>query len=146
MHAHGPQEPFIWTKHWWAVSLLDVLSKERPNPIELLGKNLVVWYEAGSGTWNCFEDLCPHRLAPLSGRVLWKHCCRHEHAVAHAWLLIVAYPDATSCASAEGRVEHGTLQCAYVSTFKGNPLHACPPACMRDEQSTVSCVSFIAGC
>jgi hypothetical protein len=44
---------------------MDVLSKERPNAIELLGKNLVVWYN--EGTWTCFEDLCPHRLAPLSG-------------------------------------------------------------------------------
>ena len=81
------EEPFVWTKQWWAVSLLDALSKERPNAIELLGKNMVVWYEAGSGSWNCFEDLCPHRLAPLSGRLVGSKCCCWLHAMAHAWPL-----------------------------------------------------------
>ena len=29
---------------------------------------LVLWRNA-QGTWSCFEDRCPHRLAPLSGMI-----------------------------------------------------------------------------
>ncbi len=37
--------------------------------VDLLGKSLVVWADS-KGAWHCFEDVCPHRLAPLSeGRV-----------------------------------------------------------------------------
>jgi hypothetical protein len=42
------------------------LDPTRPTPVELLGMQLVVWQD-GSGTWRCFQDACPHRLAPLSG-------------------------------------------------------------------------------
>ena len=59
------QETFSWTKQWYAVTLLDCIDKTRPNAIELLGKNFVLWYH--DGTWTCFADQCPHRLAPLSG-------------------------------------------------------------------------------
>ena len=66
-HAAGlcMQETFSWTKQWYAVTLLNGVDKTRPNAIELLGKNLVLWYH--DGTWTCFADECPHRLAPLSG-------------------------------------------------------------------------------
>lgn len=37
-----------------------------PHPKELLGVRLVLWRNA-QGAWSCFEDRCPHRLAPLSG-------------------------------------------------------------------------------
>lgn len=91
---------------------MDVLSKERPNAIELMGKNLVVWYN--EGTWICFEDLCPHRLAPLSGglacAIPLTQACMHACNACEAGSLHHAVP------AAEGRVEHGTLQCAYVST------------------------------
>ena len=30
---------------------------------------LVLWRNA-QGAWSCFEDKCPHRLAPLSGMLL----------------------------------------------------------------------------
>lgn len=33
--------------------------------IQLLGKRFVVWADK-ERQWHCFEDLCPHRLAPLS--------------------------------------------------------------------------------
>lgn len=45
---------------------LDDLDSKRPNKVQLLGKNIVVW-QAPDGSWSALEDLCPHRLAPLSG-------------------------------------------------------------------------------
>ena len=38
----------------------------KPHPVTLLGTDLVVWYDSVGKKWNVFEDLCPHRLAPLS--------------------------------------------------------------------------------
>ena len=40
-----------------------------PHAKELLGVRLVLWRNA-QGAWSCFEDKCPHRLAPLSGMPL----------------------------------------------------------------------------
>ena len=60
---------FQWTKQWYPVAVIDSLDATRPHSIQLLGKNLVLWRD-DSETWRCFEDACPHRLAPLSeGRV-----------------------------------------------------------------------------
>ncbi len=68
---HSQQEPptFQWTKQWYPVAVVEFLEPSRPHGIELLGKHLVLWRD-GSRTWRCFEDVCPHRLVPLSeGRV-----------------------------------------------------------------------------
>lgn len=63
------KELFQWTKQWYPVAAVDFLDSSRPHAIQLLGKELVLW-QAGSDQWHCFEDSCPHRLAPLSeGRV-----------------------------------------------------------------------------
>ena len=63
------QETFQWTKQWYPVAVIEFLNPSRPHGIQLLGKELVLWRD-GSGKWRCFEDFCPHRLAPLSeGRV-----------------------------------------------------------------------------
>ena len=45
---------------------MEDLDTKRPNKVQLLGKNIVVW-QAPDGSWSALEDLCPHRLAPLSG-------------------------------------------------------------------------------
>ena len=42
------------------------LDSKRPNKVQLLGRNIVVW-QAPDGAWSALEDLCAHRLAPLSG-------------------------------------------------------------------------------
>ncbi len=63
------EETFQWTKQWYPVAVVEFLTPSRPHGIQLLGKELVLWRD-GSGKWRCFEDFCPHRLAPLSeGRV-----------------------------------------------------------------------------
>jgi len=60
---------FQWTKQWYPVAVVDFLDPSRPHAMQLLGKDIVLWRD-GSGKWRCFEDCCPHRLAPLSeGRV-----------------------------------------------------------------------------
>lgn len=66
----APQETvFQWTKQWYPVAVVDFLDSSRPHAMQLLGKNIVLWKDA-SVKWRCFEDACPHRLAPFSeGRV-----------------------------------------------------------------------------
>ncbi|OZH55459.1 (2Fe-2S)-binding protein [Hydrocoleum sp. CS-953] len=62
-------ETFHWTKQWYPVAVIDHTDTSRPYPFQLLGKNLVLWRN-NTGKWSCFEDVCPHRLVPLSeGRV-----------------------------------------------------------------------------
>ena len=56
---------FSWTRQWYPVSPIDYLDSSRPNPIVLLGKNLVVWQDKNQN-WIAMEDLCPHKLAKLS--------------------------------------------------------------------------------
>lgn len=60
------QEIFSWTKQWYAVHFVEELDTKRPHALKLLGKDLVLWCDS-TGTWQCFEDWCAHRQAPLSG-------------------------------------------------------------------------------
>lgn len=66
--VHSQGEPFLWEKQWYPLAYEGDLDPTRPHPVQLLGKDLVLWRD-GEGAWHCFEDLCPHRLAPLSGRL-----------------------------------------------------------------------------
>jgi len=60
---------FQWTKQWYPVAVVEFTDPSRPHAMQLLGKDMVLWRD-GSGKWRCFEDVCPHRLVPLSeGRV-----------------------------------------------------------------------------
>ncbi|KAK9812601.1 hypothetical protein WJX72_000303 [[Myrmecia] bisecta] len=62
-------ETFSWTKQWYPVAVAGDLDTSRPTAIKLLGRSLVLWRDADK-QWRCFEDRCPHRLAPLSeGRI-----------------------------------------------------------------------------
>ncbi|EFN54729.1 hypothetical protein CHLNCDRAFT_13204, partial [Chlorella variabilis] len=58
---------FVWTQSWYPVTALDYLDPARPHQATLLGHSLVVWRDA-DGQWRCFQDSCPHRAAPLSGK------------------------------------------------------------------------------
>lgn len=59
------------TQNWWPVSLTTALDESKPNPIELLNRKLVLWYNTGTERWSCLDDRCAHRFAPLSeGRVV----------------------------------------------------------------------------
>ena len=90
-HAEAPttsSSAFAWERNWWPVMPLSYLDPSRPTPVELLGMPLVVWQD-GSGAWRCFQDMCPHRLAPLSGAASAHSylCCVHALRM---WLALQA--------------------------------------------------------
>ena len=62
-----------WDRCWYPVAVEDLLDPKRPNAIQLLGRDLVLWKD-GEGMWRCAEDVCPHRQVALSGKV--QTCCR----------------------------------------------------------------------
>ncbi|GLT41756.1 hypothetical protein SLA2020_157990 [Shorea laevis] len=61
---------FSWRDHWYPVSLIEDLDLQLPTPFQLLGRELVLWFDKNNSEWVAFDDKCPHRLAPLSeGRI-----------------------------------------------------------------------------
>lgn len=61
---------FSWRDHWYPVSLVEDLDPNLPTAFQLLGRDLVLWFDNNSNKWVAFDDKCPHRLAPLSeGRI-----------------------------------------------------------------------------
>ena len=60
------QETLDWERQWYPLAFVEYLDPKVPHPVELLGQRLVLWRDA-QHRWRCFEDKCPHRLAPLSG-------------------------------------------------------------------------------
>ncbi|KAK1290837.1 hypothetical protein QJS10_CPB18g01711 [Acorus calamus] len=73
--------PFSWRDHWYPVSLIEDLDRDRPTPFQLLGRDIVLWFDSAASKWVAFDDRCPHRLAPLSeGRIDedgWLQCSYH---------------------------------------------------------------------
>ncbi|CAI5495240.1 unnamed protein product [Closterium sp. Naga37s-1] len=58
------------SSHSLPMSLTKTLNKRVPEPVTILGRPLVIWFDRVSDQWRVFHDLCPHRLAPLSeGRI-----------------------------------------------------------------------------
>lgn len=55
-------DKYVWTTQWYPVRITEDLHTDRPNSVQLLGKNLVVWQDAQQ-QWHCFDDACPHRYA-----------------------------------------------------------------------------------
>ena len=53
-----------------------------PTPVQVLGQRLVLWRD-NTQQWRCFADVCPHRLAPLSGVLGYKD----THPSPDAWYL-----------------------------------------------------------
>ncbi|KAK9691212.1 hypothetical protein RND81_09G183100 [Saponaria officinalis] len=61
---------FTWREHWYPVSLIEDLDKRVPTSFQLLGREMVLWFDKKGDDWVAFDDKCPHRLAPLSeGRI-----------------------------------------------------------------------------
>lgn len=65
-----------------AVSLMEALSPKKPNAIQLLGKELVLW-KNDEGQWVCMDDQCSHRLAPLSGLTHISHIRMNQTIPVH---------------------------------------------------------------
>jgi pheophorbide a oxygenase len=57
---------FSWRDHWYPVSLIEDLDPRFPTPFQLLGRDLVLWFDRATREWVALDDKCPHRLAPLS--------------------------------------------------------------------------------
>lgn len=75
---------FSWEKQWFPAmptSYLNGLDNNKPVPVSILGRNLVIW-KSGDDEWSVFEDICPHRRSPLSTGQVVAGCltCRY-----HGW-------------------------------------------------------------
>ncbi|KAL8167881.1 hypothetical protein V2J09_009380 [Rumex salicifolius] len=57
---------FTWRDHWYPVSLIEDLDPLLPTPFQLLGRDIVLWFNKSTNEWVALDDKCPHRLAPLS--------------------------------------------------------------------------------
>ncbi|MFN7901158.1 MAG: Rieske 2Fe-2S domain-containing protein [Synechococcaceae cyanobacterium] len=62
----GPRVGAAWWNRWLPLAYLRDLDPLRPQAQTVLDRDLVLWFEASSQRWRAFEDVCPHRLVPLS--------------------------------------------------------------------------------
>ncbi|CAN1166177.1 Protochlorophyllide-dependent translocon component 52, chloroplastic [Linum perenne] len=63
-------EKFDWYSQWYPVMPVCDLDKRVPHAKKVLGIDVVVWWDKNENAWKVFDDMCPHRLAPLSeGRI-----------------------------------------------------------------------------
>lgn len=132
----------IWKETWYPIAVVDELDPAQPNSVTLLGKDLVIWNAGGSLSsesrsssrssggggdemsgslqgWRVAEDMCPHRLAPLSEGYIdadsRQLTCRY-----HGW----AFDGAGKCScipQAENR-EALTNRRSHLQTF---PVQVC---------------------
>jgi len=67
---------FDWFRNWWPIALEADLDFERPNALQLLGKDIAVWRDT-EGTWHAVHDLCPHRClaGPVKSMFALLCCC-----------------------------------------------------------------------
>ncbi|KAM0011821.1 putative pheophorbide a oxygenase [Helianthus debilis subsp. tardiflorus] len=63
-------EKFDWYSQWYAIMPVCDLDKRAPHGKKVMGLDVVVWWDKNENAWKVFDDMCPHRLAPLSeGRI-----------------------------------------------------------------------------
>ena len=63
-------DKFNFKKQWYPIAVPEFLNKNKPHYAQLMGNDLVIWYDKYNNKWNIFNDACPHRSAPLSeGRI-----------------------------------------------------------------------------
>lgn len=64
------QEQKIQLGSWIPIGSRSALIDILPIKIEMMGRDFVVWKKTKEEVWSVMEDVCPHRLAPLSrGRI-----------------------------------------------------------------------------
>ena len=70
IEGHGEEEKFNWLLQWYPVMPVCDLDKRIPHAKKVIGLDVVVWWDRNEKAWKVFDDMCPHRLAPLSeGRI-----------------------------------------------------------------------------
>ncbi|XP_057536461.1 protochlorophyllide-dependent translocon component 52, chloroplastic-like [Amaranthus tricolor] len=68
--VENAREKFDWYAQWYPVMPVCDLDKRKPTGKRVIGLDVVVWWDRTESQWKVFNDLCPHRLAPLSeGRI-----------------------------------------------------------------------------
>ncbi|CAL1410365.1 unnamed protein product [Linum trigynum] len=68
--ATAGEEKFDWYSQWYPLIPVCDLDKKVPHAKKVLGLDVVVWWDRSENAWKVFDDMCPHRLAPLSeGRI-----------------------------------------------------------------------------
>ncbi|XP_021728809.1 protochlorophyllide-dependent translocon component 52, chloroplastic-like isoform X2 [Chenopodium quinoa] len=113
------EEEFDWYAQWYPVMPVSDLDKRKPHAKRVIGLDIVVWWDKTQSQWKVFNDLCPHRLAPLSeGRIdQWGRL----QCVYHGW-----------CFDASG-------QCKLIpqAPTDGPPVHTSKKACVAVYPTTV---------
>lgn len=70
VESKSPGEKFDWYSQWYPLMPVCDLDKKVPHAKRVLGIDVVVWWDRNENAWKVFDDMCPHRLAPLSeGRI-----------------------------------------------------------------------------
>ncbi|KAI3794834.1 hypothetical protein L1987_37474 [Smallanthus sonchifolius] len=112
-------EKFDWFSQWYALMPVCDLDKRAPVGKKVMGLDVVVWWDKNENAWKVFDDMCPHRLAPLSeGRIdQWGRL----QCVYHGW-----------CFSGSG-------DCKLIpqAPTDGPPVHTFQKACVAVYPSTV---------
>ncbi|KAL2940722.1 Protochlorophyllide-dependent translocon component 52 chloroplastic [Bienertia sinuspersici] len=113
------KEKFDWYAQWYPVMPVCDLDKKKPHAKRVIGLDVVVWWDKSESEWKVFDDLCPHRLAPLSeGRIdQWGRL----QCVYHGWCF------------------NGSGQCKFIPQAPpdGPPIHTSKKACVAVYPSTV---------
>ncbi|THG12197.1 hypothetical protein TEA_010894 [Camellia sinensis var. sinensis] len=111
-------EKFDWYAQWYPVVPVCDLDKRVPHAKKVMGLDVVVWWDRNESAWKVFDDMCPHRLAPLSeGRIdQWGRL----QCVYHGWCF------------------NGSGDCKFIPEAPpdGPPVHAFKKACVAAYPST----------
>ncbi|XP_076956108.1 protochlorophyllide-dependent translocon component 52, chloroplastic-like [Bidens hawaiensis] len=112
-------EQFDWFSQWYAIMPVCDLDKRAPHGKKVMGLDVVVWWDKTENAWKVFDDMCPHRLAPLSeGRIdQWGRL----QCVYHGWCF------------------NGSGACKLIpqAPQDGPPVHTFQKACVAVYPSTV---------
>ncbi|KGN66705.2 protochlorophyllide-dependent translocon component 52, chloroplastic [Cucumis sativus] len=113
------EERFDWYAQWYPIMPICDLDKRVPHGKTVMGIDVVVWWDKNESAWKVFDDLCPHRLAPLSeGRIdQWGRL----QCVYHGWCF------------------NGSGDCKFIPQAPpdGPPVHTSKRACVAVFPSIV---------
>ncbi|KAJ9697727.1 hypothetical protein PVL29_007040 [Vitis rotundifolia] len=119
VQSHSQEEKFNWLLQWYPVMPVCDLDKRIPHAKKVIGLDVVVWWDRNENAWKVFDDMCPHRLAPLSeGRIdQWGRL----QCVYHGWCF------------------NGSGDCKFIPQAPpdGPPVHTFKKACVSVYPSTV---------
>ncbi|CAN1229935.1 Protochlorophyllide-dependent translocon component 52, chloroplastic [Linum grandiflorum] len=110
---------FDWYSQWYPLMPECDLDKRVPHAKKVLGIDVVVWWDVKQNAWKVFDDMCPHRLAPLSeGRI---DASGRLQCVYHGWCF------------------DGSGNCKLIpqAPVEGPPVHTNKRACVTAYPTTL---------